>query len=65
VTIDVLSRIDLKRVAEWLGLESEAHTFLREAAVFERRQGLLVFEKQAQYKTSRSRGTRQKIRRVP
>ena len=65
VTIDVLSRIDLKRVAEWLGLESEAHQFLREAAVFERRQGLLVFEKQAQYKTSRARGTRQKISRVP
>lgn len=65
VTIDVLNRVDLKRVAERLGLESEARTFFREASMFERQQGLLVFEKQAQYLTRRSRGARQKTRRAP
>ncbi|MBI5102454.1 MAG: SAM-dependent DNA methyltransferase [Nitrospirae bacterium] len=65
ITIDVLNRIDLKRVAERLGLEREARTFFREAAMFESQQGLLVFEKQAQYLTRRSRRTRQKIRRAP
>lgn len=65
VTIDVLNRIDLKRVAERLGLEREARTFFREAAMFESQQGLLVFEKQAQYLTSRSRGARLKNRRAP
>lgn len=65
VTIDVLNRIDLKRVVERLGLEREARSFFREAAMFESQQGLLVFEKQAQYLTLRSRGTRLKSRRVP
>jgi len=55
----------LKRVAERLGLEREARTFFREAAMFESQQGLLVFEKQAQYLTSCSRGTRLKNRRAP
>lgn len=65
VTIDVLNRIDLKRVAERLGLERETRIFFREAAMFERQQGLLVFEKQARYLTKRSKGTRQKIRHSP
>jgi len=65
VTIDVLNRIDLKRVAERLGLEREARSYLRDAAMFESQQGLLVFEKQAQYLTNRSRGTRLKSRRAP
>lgn len=65
VTIDVLNRIDLKRVAERLGLESEARTFFTKAAMFESQQGLLVFEKQAQYLTCRSREPRQKNRRAP
>lgn len=62
VTIDVLNRIDLKRVAERLGLEREARTYFRDAAMFESQQGLLVFEKPAQYLTNRSRGARQKRR---
>lgn len=65
VTIDVLNRIDLKRVAERLGLEREARTYFRDAAMFESQQGLLVFEKQAQYLTRRSRATRLKSRRAP
>lgn len=65
VTIDVLNRIDLKRVAERLGLEREARTYFRDAEMFESQQGLLVFEKQAQYLTNRSRGTRLKSRRAP
>ncbi len=64
VTIDVLNRIDLKRVAERLGLEREARTYFRDAAMFESQQGLLVFEKSEQYLTSRSRRARQK-RRAP
>lgn len=63
VTIDVLNRIDLKRVAERLGLEREARTYFGYAAMFESQQGLLVFEKSEQY-LSRSRRTRQK-RRAP
>ncbi len=65
VTIDVLNRIDLKRVAERLGLEREARAYFRDAEMFESQQGLLVFEKQAQYLTRRSKGTRLKSRRVP
>ncbi len=51
VTIDVLNRIDLKRVAERLGLESDARKYFRDAALFEGGQGLLVFEKQEKYRT--------------
>jgi hypothetical protein len=51
VTIDVLNRIDLKRVAEGLGLESDARKYFRNAALFEGGQGLLVFEKQGKYRT--------------
>jgi hypothetical protein len=60
VTIDVLNRIDLKRVAVRLGLESDARKYLRDAASFEGGQGLLVFEKQENYRTRASSG-----RRVP
>jgi hypothetical protein len=51
VTIDVLNRIDLKRIAERLGLESAARKYFRDAAFFEGRQGLFVFEKQEKYRT--------------
>jgi hypothetical protein len=54
VTIDVLKRIDLKRIAERLGLESDARKYFRDAALFEGRQGLLVFEKQEKYRTKAS-----------
>ncbi|NWF92685.1 MAG: SAM-dependent DNA methyltransferase [Syntrophaceae bacterium] len=60
VTIDVLNRIDLKRVADRLGLESEARKYFPDAAFFEGRQGLLVFEKQEKYRIKASGG-----RRVP
>jgi len=56
VTSDVLNRIDLKRVAERLGLESDARKYFRDAALFEGRQGLLVFEKQEKYRTKASSG---------
>jgi hypothetical protein len=59
ITIDVLNRIDLKRLAEKLGLEIEAQKYLRDADQFEGRQGLLVFEERAKYRsktTSRRRG---------
>jgi hypothetical protein len=49
VTIDVLNRIDLKRVAERLGLESDARKYFRDAALFEGGQRLLVFEEQEKY----------------
>jgi hypothetical protein len=56
VTIDVLNRIDLKRIAERLGLESDARKYFRNAALFEGRQGLLVFEEQVKYRTKASSG---------
>ena len=45
ITIDVLNRIDLKRVAELVNRTAEARRFLTTAAGFEDRQPLLVFEK--------------------
>lgn len=55
VTIDVLNRIDLKRVAERLGLEIDVRNYLRDAAMLEKHQGLLVFEAQEKYRTKTSR----------
>lgn len=55
VTIDVLNRIDLKRVAERIGLETDARNYLRDAAMIEKHQGLLVFEEQAKYRAKPSR----------
>lgn len=60
VTIDILNRIDLKRVAERVNRVAEAQRFLPAAAGFEDRQPLLVFEKKAEYRTTGSR-----VRRVP
>jgi len=51
VTIDLLNRIDLKRLADRLGLESDARKYFRDAAFFEGRQGLLVFEEREKYRT--------------
>ncbi|MDP3723124.1 MAG: hypothetical protein Q8R91_06475 [Candidatus Omnitrophota bacterium] len=53
VTIDVLNRIDLKRVAERLGVESEARELFVDARHYEKEQPLLVFEKRAGYRTKR------------
>jgi hypothetical protein len=63
VTIDVLNRIDLKRIAERLGLESDARKYFRDAALFEGRQGLFVFEKQEKYRTRRLTGRSKKTMR--
>ena len=51
ITIDVLNRVDLKRVAERLGSENDAHKYLRDAALFEGKQGLFTFERGEKYKT--------------
>jgi hypothetical protein len=51
ITIDVLNRIDLKKVAEHVNKESLARRFLVAAAGYEDRQPLLVFEKSAKYRT--------------
>jgi hypothetical protein len=63
VTIDVLNRIDLKKIAERLGLESDARKYFRDAAFFEGRQGLFVFEKEERYRTKSSSRRRARRRR--
>jgi len=60
VNVEVLNRIDLKRLAESLNLENDARKYFREAAAFEGGQGLLVFERRKQYRTKTCSG-----RRVP
>ncbi|HLG16204.1 MAG TPA: SAM-dependent DNA methyltransferase [Blastocatellia bacterium] len=62
VTIDVLNRIDLARVAAKLGLESDAREYFHEAGFFEGGQGLLVFEKPEAYR-GKPRGTNRVPRR--
>lgn len=54
ITIDVLNRIDFKRLAEHVNRTSEARRFLVTAAGFEDKQPLLVFEKKAMYRTKKS-----------
>jgi hypothetical protein len=54
ITIDVLNRIDLKRLAEKLNKEKDAQEYLRYASAFEDRQPQLVFEKKAKYRTTPS-----------
>ena len=60
ITIDILNRIDLKRVAEHVNRTREARKFLPTATEFEDKQPLLVFEKKAEYRTDRGR-----VRRDP
>lgn len=50
ITIDVLNRIDLKRLAEHVNKATEARRFLSSAAEYEDKQPLLVFEKRAAYR---------------
>ncbi|MFZ5862011.1 MAG: SAM-dependent DNA methyltransferase [Nitrospirota bacterium] len=50
ITIDVLNRIDLKRVADHVYRAEEARKFLVTAAEFENKQPLFVFEKNAKYR---------------
>ncbi len=49
ITIDVLNRIDFKRLAEHVNRTAEARRFLVHAADLEDKQPLLVFEKKAAY----------------
>jgi hypothetical protein len=60
ITIDILKRIDLKRLAEKMNKEKEAQEYLRYARVFEDGQPLLVSEKKETYQTTafRRRGRR-------
>ncbi len=51
ITVDILKRIDLKRIAEHVNRTAEARRFLATAAGFEDRQPLLVFEKKEEYRT--------------
>jgi len=50
ITIDILNRIDLKRVAEHVSRTTEAQRFLVDAARYEDKQALLVFEKKKGYR---------------
>lgn len=61
VTIDVLKRIDLKKLAEHVGEESKAIKYLASPALTSSHQRLLIFEKGKGYRTrpsSRRRGRR-------
>ena len=54
VTIDILNRIDLRRIAEHVNKAAEAQKFLSAAAGFEDGQPLLVFEKKTKYQTKKA-----------
>ncbi len=58
ITIDVLNRIDFKRLAEHLNRAAEALRFLKKAAAFEDKQALLVFEKKTGYRTRNTNRTK-------
>jgi hypothetical protein len=55
ITIDILNRIDLKRLAEKLNKTKEAQEYLRYARAFEDEQPLLVFEKKKTYRATKIR----------
>jgi len=54
VTIDILRRIDLKKVAEHLGQEEEALQYLALPGLESSHQRILVFEKNEEYRTRES-----------
>jgi hypothetical protein len=54
VTIDVLKRIDLKKVAAHVGQESKAIEYLSSPSLESSHQRLLVFEKKEEYRTKKS-----------
>ena len=70
LTIDVLSRVDLKRVAEGLGLETQARGILIDSTHFEGQQTQMVYEGREPYgarslaegKTAGSRNTKYRTR---
>jgi len=53
ITIDLLKRIDLKKIAERMGLEEQACYYLRDAVFENGRQQLLVFQEEGEYRTGR------------
>ena len=55
ITIDILRRIDLARVAEHVNRAAEARKFLSAAAAYEDKQPLLVFEERAEYRPKQPR----------
>jgi len=55
VTIDILNRIDLKKVSDHLNRTTEAKQYLSDAAGFENHKRLLVFEKESKYQIKRSK----------
>ena len=59
VTIDVLKRIDLKKLAEHAGQESSAVEYLSSPSLESSHQRLLVFEKKEEYRTKKSTVPRQ------
>ncbi len=68
VTIDVLKRIDLKRVAEHAGQEATAIKYLAAPPLGSSHQRLLVFEAREEYRTKKStlpRKARGRALRVP
>jgi hypothetical protein len=54
VTIDVLKRIDLKKLAERAGQETDAIEYLSAPSLESSHQRLLVFEEREQYRTKKS-----------
>lgn len=54
VTIDVLKRIDLKKLAEHVGREATAVEYLASPSLESSHQRLLVFEKREEYRTKKS-----------
>jgi hypothetical protein len=55
ITIDVLKRVDLKKLAEYMGKENEAIEYLSSAALETSHQRLLVFEEQEKYRTKKKK----------
>lgn len=49
VTIDILKRIDLKKLAEKAGREKEAKSYMEKARLHENNQKILIFERLPKY----------------
>ena len=52
INIDLLRRIDLKKIAEKMNLEEQARRYLRNAAFENGKQQLFVFEEEEEYRTN-------------
>lgn len=58
ITIDILNRLDIFRLAQRLGLSNKAKMFLCDASAFEDRQPLLVCDKKPRYKVNKNKKAR-------